>query len=58
VIREIRKIDASVPAFVMSGYSEDPAIADPEQFGFNGSLSKPFKYEDLEELLATYFAVQ
>jgi PAS domain S-box-containing protein len=58
VIREIRKIDASVPAFVMSGYSEDPAIADPERFGFNGSLSKPFTYEDLEELLATYFAVQ
>lgn len=57
-IREIRKIDPSIPAFVMSGYSEDLALSHPEQFGFNGSLSKPFKIEELEELLARFFAIE
>ncbi len=56
-IQEIRKIDPSVPAFVMSGYSDDPAISRPELYGFNGSLSKPFKLEELEELLSRYFSI-
>lgn len=57
-IKEIRKIDPAIPAFVMSGYSEDPALSNPEQFGFNGGLSKPFKIEELEELLSRYFAIE
>ncbi|MCX7679365.1 MAG: PAS domain S-box protein [Spirochaetes bacterium] len=55
-ICEIRKIDPDIPAFVMSGYSDDKVLAQPERFGFNGSLSKPFKIEDLEELLAKFFS--
>lgn len=55
-IREIRKLDPFVPAFVMSGYSDDKVLMNPQEYGFNGSLSKPFKLEELEELLAKYLA--
>ncbi len=57
-IQEIRKINPSIPAFAMSGYSDDPAISRPELYGFNGSLSKPFKIEELQELLAQFFSIE
>ncbi len=50
-IKEIRKIDSNVPVFVSSGYSEDDAMANPESFGFNGSLKKPFGIDQLSSLL-------
>lgn len=54
-IVEIRKCDPVVPAFVMSGYHDDPVLANPEQYGFNGGLCKPFTIEELEAMLAKYF---
>jgi CheY-like chemotaxis protein len=54
-IVEIRKFDPDVPAFVMSGYHDDPVLANPEQYGFNGGLCKPFTIEELEAMLAKYF---
>lgn len=50
-IKEIRKIDKDVIAFVTSGYSNDPALAEPEKFGFNGSIPKPFKVKDIKTSL-------
>jgi hypothetical protein len=40
---------------VASGYSEDTAIADPQQFGFTGSLEKPFSFSELSQLFAACF---
>ncbi len=54
-VEAIRKYDTSVPAFVMSGYSEDPVLVHPEEHGFNGGLCKPFTLEELEALLSKYF---
>ncbi|MEJ5361811.1 MAG: PAS domain S-box protein [Spirochaetota bacterium] len=54
-IEEIRKFDKDILAFVMSGYHEDPVLAHPQDYGFNGGLCKPFTLEDLEALLARYF---
>lgn len=54
-IVEIRKFDPDVPAFVMSGYHDDPVLANPKQYGFNGGLCKPFTIEQLEDMLAKYF---
>ncbi len=51
LVKEIRKSDAKTPVFVSSGYAEDPIMADPEKYGFTGSLSKPFRKSDLMELL-------
>lgn len=50
-IREIRNIDSDTPAFVISGYSSDPVIANPLEYGFNASLCKPFKMDDLSKML-------
>lgn len=50
-IIEIRKTCKTTPAFVCSGYSEDPVIANPEKYGFNASLCKPFKMEELSNML-------
>ena len=50
-VREIRKINSAVPVFVASGYSEDAAIANPEDFGFTAALEKPFSILDLSRML-------
>jgi CheY-like chemotaxis protein len=53
-IREIRKSHPDTPIFASSGYSEDPVMADPEQFGFTGSIPKPYRKSDLAKLLAEH----
>lgn len=53
-IDEIRKMNFKNPAFVTSGYAEDPVMANPEEYGFTSSLSKPFRKSELSELLNKY----
>jgi PAS domain S-box-containing protein len=53
-IHEIRKIDKEIPAFVASGYADDPVMANPSHYGFTTSISKPFMKEDLAALLERY----
>jgi hypothetical protein len=36
---------------VVSGYAEDPVIANPKEYGFIASLCKPFRKVELAELL-------
>jgi CheY-like chemotaxis protein len=50
-ISRIRKMGIDTPAFASSGYSEDPVISRPEDFGFTDSLRKPYRMEDLATLL-------
>ena len=49
---EIRKINNTVPVFVSSGYSQDPVISRPGEFGFSASIIKPFQVKELAEMLA------
>jgi CheY-like chemotaxis protein len=51
VVAEIRKINTTVPVFVSSGYADNPIMAEPEQYGFNGSICKPFKKTELACML-------
>lgn len=53
-IIKIRKIDGDIPVFVSSGYSEDPAMANPQDFGFTASIRKPFQISELSEMLEKY----
>ncbi|MBT3222949.1 MAG: response regulator, partial [Proteobacteria bacterium] len=39
----IREKNPEVPAIVSSGYSNDPILSRPEDFGFQGALTKPFR---------------
>ena len=44
---EIKRIDPSVKAIVVSGYSNDPVMANYKEYGFDDMLTKPYKFEDL-----------
>lgn len=48
----LREIDPGVSAIVMSGYAEDPVLLEHARYGFKGALAKPFKLENLRELLS------
>jgi CheY-like chemotaxis protein len=50
-VARLREADPTVRAIVCSGYSEDPVLADPGAFGFDGSLPKPFDLQTLEREL-------
>ena len=55
IICIIRELDATIPVFVASGYAEDPVMADPQRYGFTGSIKKPFRKKELLSLLECYF---
>jgi PAS domain S-box-containing protein len=50
-IEEIRKSNKDIPAFVISGYAEDPVMKSPAEYGFTASICKPFRISDLSEML-------
>jgi len=52
VIAELLGIDASVKAIATSGYSDDPVMSNPQEFGFKAAVMKPFTIEDLGKTLA------
>ncbi len=47
VAAEIRKMNLGIPVFVASGYSNDPAVAHPDRYGFTDSICKPFTIDEL-----------
>ena len=47
----LRQLLANLPIIASSGYSDDPIMAEPTRFGFTASLHKPFRLNDLGELL-------
>jgi PAS domain S-box-containing protein len=51
-VARIREFDNKTPIYVISGYADDPVMADPEKYGFNGSICKPFRKMLLAELLS------
>jgi CheY-like chemotaxis protein len=51
-IRELLKIDPAVKAIVMSGYPNDPAVLEPERYGFKAVLTKPFDKVKLGSVLS------
>lgn len=51
-MRRIREVDKDVRGIVSSGYSNDPVLSDPEQYGFNGRLEKPYTLDAMAEALA------
>jgi CheY-like chemotaxis protein len=51
----IRKINTECVVIATSGYSKDPIMSNPSDFGFSGSLVKPFHKEDLMTLFDQLF---
>ncbi|MDH5700385.1 MAG: ATP-binding protein, partial [Nitrospirota bacterium] len=51
VIRRLLTIDPQVKAIVVSGYSNDPVLANYQEYGFKGRAAKPFNLVDLSVVL-------
>jgi PAS domain S-box-containing protein len=51
VIQIIRQHNKTIPVFVSSGYNNDPVMAEPANYGFTASISKPFTKSELAEFL-------
>ena len=50
-VRPLRQLLPHLPVIAWSGYSDDPVMAEPAQFGFSASLRKPFRLNELSDLL-------
>lgn len=50
-VEQIRNMGITVPAFVASGYADDPIIRNPVIYGFSDSICKPFMKTELIEML-------
>lgn len=53
-VLEIRKINPGIPVFAISGYTNDPIMSNPRDFGFTESLRKPFLIRDLADMLKQF----
>jgi PAS domain S-box-containing protein len=51
VLSEILKVDPAVKAVATSGYSDDPVMSGPQEFGFKAALRKPFVIDELAQML-------
>ena len=47
----LRELDPGVRAIVSSGYSNDTVMAEYRKHGFAGVIAKPYRIEDLDEML-------
>ena len=50
-IKQLLAVDPHVRAIVASGYSDDPVLANYQDYGFKGRVAKPFKLLDLSIVL-------
>jgi PAS domain S-box-containing protein len=50
-VAEIRKLNKELPVFVASGYADDPVMRNPVEYGFTGSIGKPFTIAELSDML-------
>jgi PAS domain S-box-containing protein len=50
-VKELIRIDPNVKAVVLSGYSNDPVMANFKDYGFVGKLTKPFGIKEFHQEL-------
>jgi CheY-like chemotaxis protein len=47
----LKAFDPDVKAVVSTGFSNDPVVLDFASYGFSGKLTKPYKINDLKNIL-------
>lgn len=50
-IEELKKYDPEARAIVSSGYSNDPIMANPKNYGFDDVVDKPYNIQKLQQAL-------
>jgi len=50
-IRELLKIDPHIKTIVSSGYFNDPIMNNYAEYGFMGSMAKPYEMNNLKEAI-------
>lgn len=50
-IARLKEIDPQIKAIVSSGYANDPVMAEYEKHGFCGVVTKPYKFQEMLDLL-------
>ncbi|MCL6620646.1 MAG: response regulator [Syntrophobacterales bacterium] len=50
-VEKLRELDPRVVAIVTSGYAEDPILTHYERYGFRGVLKKPYRVQEMANLL-------
>ncbi|MHA1746154.1 MAG: hybrid sensor histidine kinase/response regulator, partial [Promethearchaeota archaeon] len=53
-IQVLQKLDPNVKAIVSSGYSNNPIMSRPTEYGFQDVLKKPFTLGELREIITKY----
>lgn len=54
VIKTLLEIDQQTKAIVSSGYSNDPIMANYNDYGFMGVIVKPYKFENLRDTIEQF----
>lgn len=57
-VKNLRKIGKHFKALVSSGYSNDPVLSSPKDFGFDAVLKKPFGLNDLRVALSEFVKIR
>ncbi|MBO8152593.1 MAG: PAS domain S-box protein [Candidatus Marinimicrobia bacterium] len=52
IVKILKKVDENVKAIAVSGYSDDPVISNPEEYGFVKGISKPFDIGDFNSIIS------
>ncbi len=55
-IKKLTEIDKEVKAIVSTGYSNDPVMAEYRKYGFKGVLNKPYKLQEMSEVVSRVLA--
>jgi DNA-binding NarL/FixJ family response regulator len=50
-IQLLLAVDPHIRAIISSGYSGDPIMSEYQVYGFKTAILKPYKMEELEEIL-------
>jgi CheY-like chemotaxis protein len=50
-VGQLRKQFPHMPVYASSGYSDDPVMARPTEFGFTDSIHKPYLKDELAAML-------
>ncbi len=55
-VNRVREILPDLKIFASSGFSDDNIMSNPSEYGFNDSIRKPFRREELSSLLKKHFS--